>query len=342
MKEVTVLFNSKRISKKYSKKFSVDVQDSLVASGNIFQFIDVEDSKKKKTKEYLLGECRETALLIIGGDDVFPFERMKSHVEDGDDEVCTDNWWVSSTSDFIVPEMEISRIPDAKNESGESFIKTIELLFKSNSVFACEKAGMTAEIWKKAAESVFSCLKGQGEILSSPPHTAESGLMFDSYEGGLYFNLHGAEDEAGWYGQRQRLSSYKEEYPLAVLPENISKGIKNSFLASEACFGAFVNNKKSSDSMMLTAIKSGVRFCIGSTATAYGTFAPPISEADLLVSIFFGELLKGKNASLAFLSAKRIFAKKNLDKNGFLDDDDKKTLVEFVMYGNPLAEVTLE
>ncbi|MDD3803621.1 MAG: hypothetical protein PHW02_04425 [bacterium] len=342
MKEITALYDSKRISKKYSKKFTVKIQDALVSSSNFIQFIDVCESKKKKTKDFLLSECRDSVILIIGGDDIFPFERTESFVEDGDEDVCTDNWWVSSNTDSVVPEIEISRVPDSIDDDEGSFIKTLELLFKSNKVRADEKAGMTAEIWKTAAENVFLALKCQGEMLSSPPHTVENKLSFDSYEGGLYFNLHGAEDEAGWYGQRQRFSSYREEYPLAILPKNISKGIKNSFLASEACFGAFVNQKKASDSMMLTALKSGVKFCIGSTATAYGTFAPPISEADLLVSLFFTEFLKKKNASLAFLNAKRIFAKKNLEKNGFLDDDDKKTLVEFVMYGNPLTEVSFE
>ena len=339
MKEITILYNPKKLKKKYSASFAVKMQDILVSSQNTLQFIETDDSSKAKVKDFILSECRDSIIIIIGGEDVFPFEKISSHVDDGDNIVCTDNWWVSSADDCVIPEIEISRIPDATDETEGSFLKMTENLFLKNKVRANEKTGITAEIWKKAADEVFRHLKAQGEILSSPPHTVKSKLEFDKFEGGLYFNLHGAEDESGWYGQRAKFSSYKEEYPLALLPKNISKGIKNSFLASEACFGAYVNNKKTSESIMLTALRSGVSFCIGSTATAYGTFAPPISEADMLVSIFYDEFLKGKNASLAFLNAKRIFAQKNIEKNGFLDDDDKKTLVEFVMYGNPLTEV---
>ncbi|MGE3063787.1 MAG: hypothetical protein AB7T10_09200 [bacterium] len=342
MKEISVLYNSTRIKKKYSSSFITKMQDSLVASQNIFQFIETKDANKNKVKNFILNECSDSIVLIIGGDSLFPFERVKSHVDDGDNDICTDNWWVSSNKDCILPEIEISRIPDFEGESEESFLKTIEVVFKTNYVSAYEKFGITAQIWKKAAEDVFRHLKSQGEILSSPPHTAKKKLEFSKFKGGLYFNLHGAEDEAGWYGQRDKFSSYEEEYPLAIMPKDISKGIERGFLASEACYGAHINKKNADEAIMLKALRSGTLFCIGSTSTAYGTFAPPLSEADMLVSIFFDEFLKKKNASLAFLNAKRIFAQRNIEKNGFLDDDDKKTLVEFVMYGNPLTEVDNE
>ena len=339
MKELSVLYYPEKLKKKYSKKIIASIQDIFVATGNSVQFIEVKDSSRAKTREYIEEECSDSIVIIIGGEEVFPFEKIKSQVDDGDEFVNTDNWWASFGKDFTIPQIEMTRMPDGEDETEKSFLKMIEDSMTKNKIDLNEKFGITAEIWRKAAENAFTHLKSQGEILSSPPHTSKSKLEFDKFEGGLYFNLHGGEQESGWYGQRDKFSSYKEEYPLALEPKNISKGIKNGFIASEACYGAFINRKRNDDSIMLTALRSGVSFCIGSTSTAYGTYAPPLSEADMLVSIFFDEFLKKKNASLAFLNAKRLFAQKNIEKNGFLDDDDKKTLVEFVMYGNPLTEV---
>ncbi|PIP13324.1 MAG: hypothetical protein COX48_04615 [bacterium (Candidatus Stahlbacteria) CG23_combo_of_CG06-09_8_20_14_all_34_7] len=340
MKEITVLYYPKKLKRKYSDKFITKMQDVLVSTQNTLQFIETDDTKKEKVKRFILSECKESIILLIGGEDTFPFEKNISHVDDGDSYVCTDNWWVSSGKDCVIPEIEISRMPDGKDGTENSFLEIIEKSFTKNKISVNEKIGITAEIWKSAANDVFKHLQSQGDMLVSPPHTCKSRLNFEKFEGGLYFNLHGSEDEKGWYGQRDKFSSYKEEYPLAVIPENISKGIKNGFVLSEACYGAYINNKKKDESIMLTALGNGISFCIGSTSTAYGTFTPPLSEADLLVSIFYDEFLKNKNASLSFLNAKRIFAQKNIERNGFLDDDDKKTLVEFVMYGNPMVEVS--
>jgi hypothetical protein len=37
----------------------------------------------------------------------------------------------------------------------------------------------------------------------------------------------------------------------------------------------------------------------------------------------------------SFRNAKLDFARKALRRQGFLDDDDKKTLLQFVLYGDP-------
>jgi hypothetical protein len=44
----------------------------------------------------------------------------------------------------------------------------------------------------------------------------------------------------------------------------------------------------------------------------------------------------------SFKNAKLDFARKALRRQGFLDDDDKKTLLQFVLYGDPTLRIRTE
>jgi len=74
---------------------------------------------------------------------------------------------------------------------------------------------------------------------------------------------------------------------------------------------------------------------VGSTAIAYGPPHPPSREADLLGKYFFQYVEKCIPFGDALKNAKIDFAKKMVRTQGFLDDDDKKTLLEFQLYGDP-------
>jgi hypothetical protein len=95
MKELSVIYYSERLKKKYSKKIISSIQDIFVATGNSVQFIEVEDSSRSRVRKYIETECSDSIVIIIGGEEVFPFEKIKSQVDDGDDFVNTYNWWAS-------------------------------------------------------------------------------------------------------------------------------------------------------------------------------------------------------------------------------------------------------
>ncbi|KUK50562.1 MAG: hypothetical protein XD76_1259 [candidate division TA06 bacterium 32_111] len=342
MKQIVILHNKKRIEKIFGKNSIVKIQDALVSSLGELLFIDVEDGKEKKVKKYIFEGLNDSILVIIGNDELFPFHRIKSPVDDGDGIILTDNFFVCEDKELLFPEIEITRIPNSKDENLKSFLNKVEKILSVKSIKIFEKNGITAEIWKKASFEVFSKVKGQGDILISPPFDVSKKYDFENFTGSFYFNLHGSDELPGWYGQRSRISDYKEEYPLALLPKSFRKGIKDSFFFSEACFGGYIYKKKENDSIVLTALKNSFLFCVASTATAYGPLYPPSSEADLLAKLFFENMQKGNRASLSMLNAKKEFIRTNLEKNRYLDEDDKKTLIEFTLYGNPLVEVSYE
>ena len=167
------------------------------------------------------------------------------------------------------------------------------------------------------------------DLKVSPPVTSEdfdnAWLKEKTY---LYFNVHGSKASANWYGQDGGA------YPVAMQPRNILTAA--GIVASEACYGAYIIEKSQDDAicLRLLAQKAVLGFC-GSTTIAYGPAAPPSGEADLLVKYFFEYLEKGLTMGESFRNAKMDFARKALRRGGFLDDDDQKTLLQFVLYGDP-------
>jgi hypothetical protein len=54
---------------------------------------------------------------------------------------------------------------------------------------------------------------------------------------------------------------------------------------------------------------------------------------------FFEYLQQGHTLGASLRNAKLDFARKSLRRRGFLDDDDAKTLLQFVLYGDPTLRV---
>lgn len=268
-------------------------------------------------------------LLLLGGDSIIPFFRLDNPCDDGDNKVLSDNPYASRDDDFLIPERVCARIPD--NRSADFIIKQ----FKKFSNTDRKSFGITAKIWKRASEDVYRQIGAPQDLRTSPPVTSdsfkESWLQKKRF---LYFNLHGSKISANWYGQD------KGDYPVALAPQNICNA--SGFVASEACYGAHILNKSHEDAISLRFLneKEIYGFC-GSTTIAYGPVAPPSSEADLLVKYFFEYVKQGLTVGESLMNAKVDFARKVLRRQGFLDDDDQKTLLQFVLYGDPTSRLNV-
>lgn len=262
-------------------------------------------------------------LLLLGGDRVVPFFRLENPCDDGDENVLSDNPYASRDDDFIIPERVCARIPDNRNAG------FIEGQLAKAKPFHDRSFGLTARVWQLASENVYRSVGKPRELKISPPVTEENfkagWLQKKDY---LYFNVHGSKASANWYGQDAG------DYPVAMAPRNIMGAA--GIVASEACYGAYIIDKTQDDAicLRLLAEKEILGFC-GSTTIAYGPAAPPSGEADLLVKYFFEYLRQGLTLGASLKNAKLDFARKSLRRRGFLDDDDRKTLLQFVLYGDP-------
>ncbi|RKZ23149.1 hypothetical protein DRQ23_03645 [bacterium] len=318
-----LVWDRKRLKKRFGEKGVKDTElllDYMTRKG--FSILQSEAEKiPEKLKKF---EKPNDVFILLGGDDLIPFGRVKNPAYDGDEYVYTDNIYSSSDDDLLLPERIVARLPDGGD------IEFLHLLIQKlgEDVDKKRSFGMSAKVWKLASREVFRVLNGR-RLLLSPPVTYRD-IELPSRHTFFYFNLHGSQDTPFWYGQEG------DRYPVAITPKNLEE-IEYGVVATEACYGAYIIGKKIEESMSLTFLERGVSVFIGSTTIAYGPFKPPSTEADLIVKLFFEEMLKGRPAGKAFNNARHKFFRTMIKTQGFLDEDDQKTLLQFVFLGDPFT-----
>lgn len=219
--------------------------------------------------------------------------------------------------------------------------------------------GYTAAIWRPASMHVFKPVGESRAVLVSPPvglNGKDSSLsasngkplvpLPNAYLG--YFNLHGLPDAAEWYGQKDPLQTTDRQgrplpdYPIALRPVDVQTlGEKTPRIVfSEACYGAMINNKNVEQALALKFLAHGTLAFAGSTSMAYGSVNAPLIAADLLGYTFWQGLMQGYSAGQAFQRAKIHLVNEMHQRQGYLDGEDQKSLISFVLYGDPLARLS--
>ncbi len=215
--------------------------------------------------------------------------------------------------------------------------------------------GYTAAVWWRASLSVFRSIGEPHGLLVSPPVQAcegkaspgsaqaaapQNGACLQMRPARLgYFNLHGLPDAAEWYGQRDPLEAGSgPDFPIALRPQDVVNGGRAPLVVfSEACYGAHIYNKKVDEAISLKFLCSGSQAVVGSTCISYGSISTPLMAADLLGRVFWGFVSEGLPTGEALRRAKLHLVREMHRRQGFLDGEDQKTLVSFVLYGDPLA-----
>lgn len=309
--------------------------------------------------------ARIGAVLLVGGPDVIPFHRLPNPTDDTDDAVLSDNPYATLDSNYFVPEWPVGRLtgetgPDAglllqqlrsaiRFHGGSSkSIKRIpsikELIALLNSLIAPRQpssVGYTAAVWQNSSREVYRPVGESKSLLSSPPEAVGSydpHLLTSAALG--YYNLHGLQDTNEWYGQRDHQDiNPGPDYPVALTATSLTKNNKTpQVVFTEACYGAYLPDKKESESIALKFLALGVSTFIGSTCTAYGAVGTPLVDADLLGYSFWKYLREGYNCGEAFAQAKITMAKEMNQRQGYLDGEDQKTLISFILLGDPLMQ----
>jgi hypothetical protein len=106
---------------------------------------------------------------------------------------------------------------------------------------------------------------------------------------------------------------------------------------SEACYGLHIYGRDVDQAISLKFLEKGSLAVVGSTCMAYGSIDAPLVAADLLGHAFWKFFQDGLPAGEALRQAKIHLAKVMNDRQGYLDGEDQKTIISFVLYGDPLA-----
>jgi hypothetical protein len=308
------------------------------------------------------------AVLIVGGPEIVPFHHLPNPVDDSDLDVPSDNPYTTRDENYFVPEWAVGRLPCVSGRDPQPLLDALRKMSLSHNQVSKPKSwvrrwlgnaltrlfrwvsrkrpsyGFTAAIWKRAAFSVFRPIGNPQSMLISPPVQAngKKRKKFLPSANLGYFNLHGLPDSGEWYGQRDPTEPTDDpDYPVAMrIQDVVNSGHAPQVVFSEACYGAHVLGKSLEDALCLKFLASGSRVVVGSTCTAYGSITTPLIGADLLGHVFWKFLRDGYPAGEALHRAKIHLAREMLNRQGYLDGEDQKTLISFILYGDPMAHIT--
>ena len=278
-----------------------------------------------------------TYFLILGGHSIIPFHIIPNPCgDDGDTEVYSDNPYASRDDEILIPERAFGRLPDDRSKDPAFFVSLLETTVSRIRKVKELSFGYSAKVWKNASEKVYDTVRCYGEELKLSPAVLGSDLQVDwiNERGYFYFNLHGSEESRNWYGQEAW------SYPIAFSPENLTDAnVENAVVCCEACYGANIIDKSVDQAISLKFLEKKAACFVGSTKIAYGPSSPPCTDADLIVLKFFERIKEGITFGDAFLRAKQDFARESINMTGYLDKTDEKTLLEFVMFADPILKL---
>lgn len=302
------------------------------------------------------------ALLILGGGGIVPFHLLPNPTDDDDQTVPSDNPYSTTDENYFVPEWPVGRFPVEKDadflvrllraaiNDHVSAVQPPGLVTRLRDWFASGLGGLiglpqrsigySASIWRRSSLAVYRTIGEPRWMVTSPPAEAASLPAQVLKPARLsYFNLHGLEDSPEWFGQRDpaRDPAGATDFPVALRPQDVVNGGRAPRIVfTEACYGANAIGKGADTAMSLKFLDSGSRVVVGSTKVSYGSVTPPLIGADLLGRLFWEQLNSGVAAGEALRRAKLGLAAEMVRRQTYLDGEDQKTLISFVLYGDPL------
>ena len=272
----------------------------------------------------------ENGILIVGGPDVVPFASVANPATDPDDVVLTDSPYACTIdSTYLMPNKVIARLPDEQLNPTFDYLKT---MLTSQAGFATVKStnagwfAIVAQVWKGIADYMNGNFQMNNENVA-PPTNPSTLAPNETIKKHAYVNLHGAQTTPYFYGQ------LNNTYPIAMEP--VQGNFKGSVGFFEACYGGYITGRNKEMSIPMMALYSGAVGIVCSTMVAYGPSAPPAAAADFLAEMFYNRIQAGECMGDALLHAKQDFATNLIKRDGSLNGSNRKTLLEFHLYGNP-------
>ena len=314
----------------------LDVSDNVISSASspdwkaVVQIMAGAD-------EYLKAPLNREAgrILILGDDHIIPMARFPNYLwMDPDREVESDliystladaDPWLHAHK-ALVPKKQVGRIP-----LGETFGLTQYAHYLSN-LSECQwqppnvrkVSGISAKVWEMASQTMYSRMGG-GMVVTSPNVSLETVLQAMDADAAIhYFNLHGTDTDAFWYGEE----NFK--YPRTYSPDAVQQLSSYNAIGVEACYGAKFIGCNMADSILLMSLSQKTLGFLGSSKIAFGPAIPPNSLADVIIGEFLLGVQAGETFGQALNHARMATVNESL-ADGMLI----KTLLSFNLFGDP-------
>ncbi|MFN8504956.1 C25 family cysteine peptidase [Kouleothrix sp.] len=283
---------------------------------------------------------RLASVLLIGGPEIVPFHPAENPTPyDGDAVVPGDCYYGASNPYALLPDWPVGRIPGAAGADPRLLIQLLGYAAGFGALTPRRKIfGYATAVWQRAAAGVYAEVDRPERLVVSPPTVAAT-LDRARLDGArlVYCNLHGVPEGPPWYGQ----SANHPALVPALRPSDLAGlDLHGAIVISEACYGAAIAGRDADSSLALAFLERGAAAFVGATAISYGPTTPPPGEADLIALHFLRALGQpGTTIGAAFLEARAGMLRDTMARQGALDEDDQKTLLEFVLYGDPTLVV---
>ena len=294
----------------------------------------------KRAVDELYKKNAPVYVMILGAQDVVPFQEIVNPTDDADSVVPTDLPYACDApysrqiDPFVGPTRVVGRLPDIPYKGDFKYLKTLletSMTQKPVQPSVYEKYfSISAYVWRKSTEQSLNNMFGHNGRLNLSPPDDEKYTKTELKALTHFYNCHGAPNDAAYYGQKG------QKYPSAISSVSLQEKIMpGTIAAAECCYGAELVDPNFFDAPKLsianTYLGHKALAFLGSSTIAYG---PPEGQglADLITQYFIKEVLCGASTGRALLEARQQFL---TNCGPQLDPYELKTLAQFYLLGDP-------
>lgn len=306
--------------------------------------------KMKAAVDAIYAVDKPDYLMLLGAQDVVPFQVLANPLWDPDDEDGDDDQWVESDlpyacdvpfsrdiNDFIGPTRVVGRLPDLVGATDPQYLlRIMRTAMNAKTRDAKEYRtcfALSAQRWKASTELSLRAIYQHSSPLLTCPDEGPSWPARRLAPRVHFINCHGGQNETTYYGEATK---HKKDEPLppahqaAWLAKKIAEG---AVMASECCYGAQLYSPWDTENqagIAYTYLGEGAYGVFGSSTIAYGPYSGNDS-ADLITQMFLAQVLHGASLGRAALESWQGFA----GKWSHLNPEHLKTLAQFYLLGDP-------
>jgi hypothetical protein len=307
-------------------------------------------AKVKTALDALVNRLRPDYIVLVGADDVVPLFVVTnpSAAEDNEPTVPTDNPYASSQpfssgtrASYLIPDRVVGRIPDLPGTSDPAWL--LDYLQSATQWQSTPPASyakdllVCADAWKGGGQACATYIGRSGDLLLSPPAVTASSQLRARHGALLQMiKCHGSPGDSQFYGQKG------SAYPPVVRSTALRGRTKpQAVIGAMCCYGASVfdpsdpaNVHPGEPPIPSVYLRQGAYGFLGSTNTAW-VGGPSMMGADWVVASFLRGVLGGASLGRAALEGKQDFLRWIQQQGNDADAADEKTLLQFVLLGDP-------
>lgn len=284
-------------------------------------------------------------VLVAGGPSIIPFWTLSnpvtSRTTDPDNTVLSDNPYgavAETMSEYLAPSWPLGRLAVPDGASGSQFVTMVQgLPHRTGAAPAGQQGAMLVvnQDWVDYSQRVAQTMPEPQKWWLSPGFELDADSQQDAARAILYFNLHGFSGDSDWQGY----STVQRSFVPAVTPDGLNRSFVGGAVSfAECCYGAQIVGRTPDNSCALKLVQEGASF-IGATGLAFGSYIASdlvLEDADFLARAFFQGLSAGVPLGSALQQARSEYLSDSTEaQSGEIWQCKQKTLLQFVLYGNP-------